>query len=144
MADVTLEHLVLHLLALAESAGRLSPQARARLAQLAADVDADEKALALISARLVTELYRDPAGRAALAAWDGLVPERYSLSLDAIQKELTNPEVEQASGAQPLEPLESLAQVTREALQDPEALSRKENILRALARLLNLTWPRPA
>ncbi len=142
MEEATLEHLVLHLLALAEAAGRLSPQARARLAQLAANVGADEEALALVSARLATELYRDPAGRAALTAWDVLVPERHALSLDAIQKELTNPEAEQAGGAQPLEPLDHLAQITREALRDPQAFSRKENLLRSLARLLNLPWPR--
>ena len=144
MEEVTLEHLVLHLLALAEVADRLSPQVREQLAQLAANVGADEEALALVSARLATELYRDPAGREALTAWDVLVPERHALSLDAIQKELTNPEAEQAGGTQPLEPLDHLAQITREALQDPRAFSRKENLLRALARLLNLPWPRPA
>ncbi len=143
MISRTLEHLVLHLLALAEAAKRLSPEVRERLVQLAAEVDANEEALALVSTRLATELYRDPAGREALAAWDALAPERYGLSLDAIRRELNNPGAEQASGAQPLKPLNSLAQITQEALQDPVTFSRKEGLLRSLARLVNLPWPRP-
>ncbi len=141
MVDVAVEHLILNLLALAESAERLSPAARERLAALAAQVAPDEDALARVGANMLLELYEEPAFRQALAAWQDLAPERYGLSLDAIQEELSNPEPMQASGAERLPPLESLAQVTREALQDPVTFAHREVVLRALASLLGLRWP---
>lgn len=143
---VPLDHLVLNLLALAEAAPELPPEARERLARLAEEVEPTVDALARIGLRIRTELLGYPAFDQARAAWEALRPERYGLDLGAINEDLTNPERRRPDGPQPPEwefdPWEVLAQTVRQAVQDPQGFARQTALLQRLAGWLRLPWPR--
>ena len=143
---IPLDHLILNLLALAEAAEELPPEARAQLARLAEEVEPDVDALARVSVRLHTALLDQPAFTAARAAWDNLRPERYGLNVETIKEDLTNPEIRRSQEVQELglEPglLEGLAIITRDALQDSQRFRNRQGLLRMLAGWVGLRWPR--
>ncbi|MGE3536889.1 MAG: hypothetical protein AB7N91_05545 [Candidatus Tectimicrobiota bacterium] len=131
-----LEHLVLHLLALASAAPALSPETLARLAALAPTVEPSVTSLLTTTVRLQTALSQEPVFQRALRALEGLrPPERHGLSLDEVCTTLHNPEATPASG------IEVLAQTTAQILQEPG--QTPQSLLQRLAALIHASWPLP-
>ena len=133
---VPLDHLVLHLLALASVAPQLPPETLAHLAALAPTVEPSVASLLTITVRLQTELYQQPCFQTALQALNILLPpERHGISLDEALSTLPNLEAAPASG------IEALAQATEQILQEP--LTPCQNLLQRLAALVKASWPLP-
>lgn len=133
---VPLDPLVVNLLAPAEAAPTLSPEALTRLATLATTLAPTVESLASINLEITTALLDQPAFTSARAAWDMLAPpERHGLTLDEVLKTLPNPTASPASS------IEVLEAATKIILQEPQQATRNTTLLQRLAALLKQSWP---
>lgn len=129
---VPLDPLVLHLLALSQTAETLPPAILTRLAALASTVEPTVDSLAALTLRLQLALADHTAFQTALRALDRPL-ERVGLTLDPVLETLPNPAPTPASGLQPLQ------QTTQVILTDPQHVP--PSTLQWLAGLLRLPWP---